>query len=520
MSATAIQIAEFPDRILKISASFPRLPSSLRYYDDFVGKYKSIRNLADLNQWSLDIDGNVELVDFSRFDEHLIIPIKHVCLDFVERYKVATLALQIRCIASFCEAYRDLAVIEKMLIYTPAEFNREWVTKISPVLSPNEASAFKSILHAFCRLGMGMWTDRYHAFVKGLPERARDLYRVVRTGECFIPLQQQSLIISYFDDLAAMVSQSPAKIERTKIRDACILIISYQYAFRPAQIARIRLSDVRTFDSGAVHISVRLLKQKSSQKCTQVSRRIKHEWCPIFLEYIKRRQHSTISNYAEHKANGELLIPIDSFFRMPTKDVGLNITHLTESITGKAWSANDLRHTAAQRQVDAGVSHVQLAEFMGHTSMLSSGVYFDSSPTQAQRVNQALALSPVFSTVAEVANTRFIDLNALLTVPQDQQIGAVPHGVPIAGIGLCGVGQSLCTKNPVLSCYTCRRFMPLRDTDIHQQVLDGFRPVVSQFEVASRGNDASPAYTQLRRTLTAVEQVIREIESAEGEQHE
>ncbi|PMZ85786.1 site-specific integrase, partial [Pseudomonas sp. FW305-42] len=88
----------------------------------------------------------------------------------------------------------------------------------------------------------------------------------------------------------------------------------------------------------------------------------------------------------------------------------------------------------------------------------------------------------------------------LLRLPADKQIGGVPHGIPIAGIGGCEVGQSLCSKNPVLSCYTCRRFMPLRDTNIHERVLEDLRPVVLDFAASSRSNEQSPAFVQLRTT--------------------
>ncbi|MFK3781791.1 site-specific integrase, partial [Agrobacterium sp. NPDC089420] len=97
--------------------------------------------------------------------------------------------------------------------------------------------------------------------------------------------------------------------------------------------------------------------------------------------------------------------------------------------------------------------------------------------------------------------------------PPDQQIGGVPHGVPIAGIGGCGLGQSLCTKNPVMACYTCSRFMPLGEPEIHEEVLESLRPVVVEFASASRNNEQSPAYAQLKATMDAVRRVVEELKS-------
>ncbi|HIE08596.1 MAG TPA: hypothetical protein EYP65_01970 [Armatimonadetes bacterium] len=50
-----------------------------------------------------------------------------------------------------------------------------------------------------------------------------------------------------------------------------------------------------------------------------------------------------------------------------------------------------------------------LTEFMVHASYRTANIYFDTSPTQAQRVNQAMAISPIYANVAKIARTRIID---------------------------------------------------------------------------------------------------------------
>jgi hypothetical protein len=230
---------------------------------------------------------------------------------------------------------------------------------------------------------------------------------------------------------------------------------------------------------GAVHFAYPLMKQRRSQNMRRVTRRVKREWCPLFDAYSISARRSLL------KIKG--FTPVDSFFGLAPMNVAKAIQGLTKRITGERWSATDLRHTAAQRLADAGSSHIALSEFMGHASIRTANIYFDTSPTQAQRVNQALALSPIYSTVAKVAWTRTIDKATLLRLPPDKQIGAVPHGIPIAGIGGCGIGQSLCVKIPILSCYTCRKFMPVKDSRIHEEVVESLRSVVMDFASASRG---------------------------------
>lgn len=511
MTALAARKTDIADRVRSICAGLPPLPSSVRYYDDFQGAFQSIRGFAVESQWEMEADGITHYIDLLPCGEHLVAPLKHAAVWLLAKRSPRTVVVYCDGVRRFYDERRDMAVVEKMITLTPTEFKAEWVNSIEPFVNVAEAKMLKSLLCIFCDIGIGPWTKHLYNFARSLPTPTSDTYRTVRTGDCFMPVDQQSMIIDYLDEMAALVTVSPEQIEDVDLRDACMLVISFQYAFRSGQIARIRMADVRVFETGAVHFSAVLAKKRTAKERTRVTRRIKREWCPLFIEFLARRRAGMpIGKNA----------PEDSFLGLVPMDVGIRMRLVTERLTGESWTSTDLRHTAAQRQVDAGVSHTTLAEFLGHSNIKTGNVYFDTSPTQAQRVNHALALSPIFSTVAEVARTQTIDKATLLAAPEDKQIGAVPHGVPIAGIGVCGVGQSLCTKNPVLSCYTCRKFMPLHDATIHQGVLDGLRPVVLQFEASAKGNAVSPAYTQLRRTLTAVEQVVADIEMGVAVGHE
>lgn len=252
-------------------------------------------------------------------------------------------------------------------------------------------------------------------------------------------------------------------------------------------------------------------KQRMHKKRLPMLRKIKREWALIFEEWYQRRLAHP-NNRVEANA-----LP-DALFGLTPNSVGVLISKTTESLTGVAHPANHLRHSAAQRLVDAGASLAELAEFLGHSYPSTGLVYFDASPSQADRINKALALSPIYNSVADAARTRTIGRDKLLHLLPDHQIGAVPHGIPIAGIGACHLGQSLCSKNPVLSCYSCRRFMAVTDTTVHQEVLDSLRPIVRFFYDESSGEIASPAYMQLRNTLDSIQAVIGDLKRLDSDE--
>ncbi|WP_459570460.1 tyrosine-type recombinase/integrase, partial [Cupriavidus sp. 8B] len=250
----------------------------------------------------------------------------------------------------------------------------------------------------------------------------------------------------------------------------------------------------------AVHLTFRMVKQRRGAAIQPLPRRVKREWA-ILPAQLEQRQRTD-----GHDGSTRFCTVASA------SEVSQRIAALTERLLGVRATATDLRHTAAQRLVDAGANQEELAAFLGHADLATGLVYFDSSPNQAERVNRALGLSPIYQQVARIAHARFISAEELGTLKGEQQIAGVPHGIPIAGIGGCTSGQPACPFNPVTSCYGCHRFMPVRDVTLHREVLATLREVVRFFHETSRDEAASPAYLQLQRAIAGVQAVLAELE--------
>jgi hypothetical protein len=233
-----------------------------------------------------------------------------------------------------------------------------------------------------------------------------------------------------------------------------------------------------------------------------LTRKVKYDWSILFVELFKRSSMKGL-------AGTDRIFQIDS-----SRAAAQIIIKATGALLPDSRSATELRHTAAQRLVDAGASQEELAEFMGHSDIDTGLVYFQSSPNQAERVNRALGISEIYKQVSKIAHDRFISTDELSKLKGDQQIGGAPHGIPITGIGGCSTGQPACPSNPVIACYGCRKFMPISDVEMHKKVLIDFREIVSFFSKSSRGDQNSPAYLQLMRTISNVQSVISEIEES------
>lgn len=469
------------------------LPRSIRYYDDFHDRIRSITNLSANDVWHLHTDGKTHTLNFLKIPDECRQLIKHIVTDFFDRCDPSTVATYAY------EIFLRSNHLARAATLNPAEWTEYWNEFVLPVEEAGTAHALRSAIHSMCRLSIGQWTTDLHDHVSALRAPRRDIYKTVRNRECFVPLDQQSLLIELFDDLKGEIERGSTNVRSIELRNACILLLSHQYGLRPGSIARIKVHDITLHESGVVHVSIPLIKLRDKNALRRVTRRIKHDWAVLFVEFLRRRESRHASSTS----------PADSLFHLSPASISHIIIDLTSEVLGEAWTPTDLRHTAAQRLADAGASHISLSEFLGHASTLTANVYFDASPSQAERINQALSLSPIYTEIADTARTKTITSTELRDLPPSHQIGAVPHGIPITGIGGCTIGQSLCAKNPVLSCYTCRRFLPVADRRIHEGVIESLRPVVTMFAEASHATGQGGSQAQLTRTLRAAMQVIQ-----------
>lgn len=485
----------------QVVRQLPALPPVLRYYDDFDDATRVIHSPADAAVFALHINGDVRYLDFSLYEHSYAMLLRHLFAHLL------TEDLHVSTVAKYLSAARDFSYAEVMalLMEGPGGCIHRWMT-LRAADKPAKAYGFvKALLRLLCCYRLNGWNPQYREFLSvALPNPAYDKYAGVRTGEVFLSVEEEALIVRYLDETVQAV-QAGAEMGPADLCDAVMLLCAYQFGMRPIQIALLTLRDVRVWQEvgdelPTVHLTFRMVKQRRGAVTTPLPRRVKREWAalPAQLEQAHRAQ--------EHMG-GERFCSVGS-----ASEVSKRIAALTERLLDVRATATDLRHTAAQRLVDAGANQEELASFLGHADLETGLVYFDTSSNQAERVNRAMGLSSIYQRVARIAHARFISVEELSSLKGEQQIAGVPHGLPIAGIGGCSTGQPACPFNPITSCYGCHRFMPVRDVGLHRKVLEGLRGVVRFFHDTSRGEASSPAYVQLQHAIAGVQAILTELE--------
>jgi integrase len=401
-------------------AWLPSLPATIRYYDDFCDRYRAIVDPDRNDTWVVEFDGAHSQLDFKRWD---------ICI----RPLVKSWCAHLLCVLSpasvryYLDGLRAIPpeilpnVLCELVLAKPTNIRSFWNLLKARGLSYGAITTLKSLLHYLCAATIAGWGPEWHDLVSQLPLPQKDKYASIRIGDVFLTVPEESAIIKGIDEVTERVIKRGCAISTEQLCSTALLACNYQYGMRPKQIAMLRMRDVQTWNDGtdqfpAVHLTFTMIKQRWAKRVLPLVRRVKREWSPIFVVLYARAQ-------AEGKSGDE------SFFGLTPHQVATSIADRLEFILGKRRTATELRHSAAQRLVDAGATEEELAAFMGHTDLDTGLVYFRSSVSQAQRVNRALGLSPVYQRITRIAHNRFISSQELAELKGEQQLGGVPHGI-------------------------------------------------------------------------------------------
>ena len=488
------------DLFLEAVARLPPLPKIVNYEDDYDEIVRSIKTETCDDAIALHAAGSKHILNLLQIEPRVRDLIRTYLLFAVQQFAATS-------ILALFDGLRNAESkdIEFVASMAPMKVQKAWPS-LSAKYHHKTLSSFKWLLAFLCRLNFMNWTSDYATFVsRALTVPVKGAYATVRSGDAFLTIEEESKLVRWFDDIARNVDS----VDLTAIETACALVSSYQFGMRPKQLGMIHVRDCKVRKShedhsSIVHLTFKMIKQRdTSLSNLPLVRKVKREWAPLYARLMEIKcAESPDAFLFGFTSRAELSLAVNGKLR---GILGI----------GSDRTCYDLRHSMAQRLVDGGASHEELAAALGHSQLATGLIYFRQSANQVQIINKALGLSEIYTTVARIAKNKFISEDELAHLKGEQQVAGVPFGIPIAGIGGCQSGQPACPYNPVTACYGCAKFMPVSDIELHTQVLREFRGVVNLFRDAGRGDSASPAFLQLQRTIAAVQDVISELGTSE-----
>lgn len=381
----------------------------------------------------------------------------------------------------------------KLLKTEPEDVKFFWSKKIITI---DLAKAAKSILQLAARHNLGPWDTTHQKFIKKLSTRANSTVaaqkdKIAKRSKLISP-SSQSDIVRLLDEKSVA-----SDLLEWQIEGLAALALGFQHAVRPVQILSLWTNHVQILEEGegktACIISFHEAKKKNVSSSAEMSRQMKHEWAPLIYKLL---------DLAISSGRTRLFATTNS-----TK-LWRNTQRVCK-LFGVVIEENyyKLRHTGAQTLADAGHSHSDIKNFLGHSRLAASMTYIKSSRKQADFINRALGVSKLYSRLESIATGKYVSAEEVEAAHEDKQIAGVVGDRLVAGIGLCAQGQGNCVYDPVMSCYNCNKYMPALNPLVHQEAIAGMRQQVLFFFKAG-GNKESPSYLQLSTAIAGAQKAL------------
>jgi|GEM_PF-1081046 len=283
-----------------------------------------------------------------------------------------------------------------------------------------------------------------------------------------------------------------------------IIRLCLELAPRPSQIYFLNVDDIKTFNGPNYrYYSIELpMAKKVSEKVKEKRLRSISNTLGKELDLLKEKMSTLFSD-----ENLALFRSTETNARYSSSQISNLIKEYFEFV---GLNATDLRHNLAQGLADQGASADVIADILGHNSTLPARAYIAATSKISEIKSKALGKNNNYRNIMQMLNTgQIINKN-------DVQKGTWVKGMAgfqyIGEIGACGL-DSPCPKNPVYSCYSCKKFSPFNDGE-HAKVLKGLEDSVQLFlDSSTEKKDIQHNRTvvQLEATIEAVKKVIERI---------
>jgi integrase len=297
------------------------------------------------------------------------------------------------------------------------------------------------------------------------------------------------------------------------LRDNALLHLSFELAPRPTQLFTLNAGDLEIIqtptaekkpaDSDFYSVWLPMAKKLGSGIPERRPRRISAPLGRKIQELIQ------LNDRLFEKGASALFLN-DSGKRLSANSISRQIINQIEflDLPVKA-GATLLRHHLGQGLADQGAPADVIAEALGHNSTVAARAYIAATPTIAKIKARALGKSTTYMSIMKMMLTGEIADKS--SYPKERWVKGVVHIQYLTGIGGCDLpAKTLCPKNPIYSCYSCKDFHPFSDGP-HREVrkeLEKQAQVFIDVATESMDLDRSRVPIQLEQTMEAVDSVI------------
>jgi hypothetical protein len=327
----------------------------------------------------------------------------------------------------------------------------------------------------------------------------------------YVTPDQEIRILRYVDEqLLSVEADDDASFNIDKyclLRDATLMLMAFEIAPRPMQIY---MSERNHLVGQEGYFSMRFIRNKNRHygEVFTTQRAISVR-LGLAMRRLERLSQLLFGHLGDSKA--PCFLDADGK-RMPSKAISVAVSKALRLIFNSdsldvAGATTVFRHHLGQSLADQGAPPAVIADRLGHSTEAAARAYIAATPNIAKIKTRALGNNETYKYLIAALMT-----GSIMRREEVEDAAAMVRGTVgvqyIEGIGMCDV-KGHCHSNPVLACYTCRKFHPFVDGP-HDRVIEALQAHVITFLEGAADIQHSRPITQLELAIESARAISEE----------
>ena len=146
---TSLTLSE-TSQVESVLLKLPLLPSSVRYWDDYLDTWHIIRDLSANDRWLVKHDGIQVSFKFDFWPSAYRTLVKLVIVEMFSRLDVTSVQVQYHHLEACAEKLGVDALMIMLAGLRVHEVRDQWLTSVMPKCTNTDARSLKSVLHSLC----------------------------------------------------------------------------------------------------------------------------------------------------------------------------------------------------------------------------------------------------------------------------------------------------------------------------------------------------------------------------------
>ncbi len=338
--------------------------------------------------------------------------------------------------------------------------------------------------------GISGFTREISSFLDDFAAPAGESYKSVKLRKSIFTAAEEIAFISALEDT---VDES----NYFTLRDNVMVHLNWELGLRVEQVAGVderHLNEV-IGPNGLRYFHLKLIRLKQRTYNTLYRNRVISDGLATKLKelIVLRAEY-----FGQQPEDRPLFVDIDNR-RVSAGTIRNAIVQMCKEAKLSPGTSTFLRHNMAQKLADQGTPGDLISDMLDHTTKIAARHYVAATPSIAKIKARALGKNATYKELMSLMT------GALVHRKDADDPAKIVRGVVatryIGNIGVCGLdADTACAKNPVYSCYTCRKFHPFIDGE-HNNVIAALRSEVQLMLDQSLDLNENKVVLQLEKTI-------------------